>query len=72
MKKNKILNKKLNKRNIEILRNIQLLCFIEPKLIKNLSDILKNNLKDENEEKLFDYLNKNWLKLILKYLIIVI
>ena len=52
----------MNKRNKEILRNIQLLCFIEPKLIKNLSDILKNNLKDENEEKLFDYLNKNWLK----------
>ena len=50
MKKFNLMKKKLSKRNVEILRNIQLLCFIEPKLIKNLSDGLKNNLKEENEK----------------------
>ena len=52
----------MNKRCLEILRNIQLICFIEPKLIKNLADILKNNLKEENEKKLYKYLDNNWLK----------
>ena len=38
---------KLNKRNFEILRNIELICFIEQKYIKDYSTFLKLHLKDD-------------------------
>ena len=43
-------NKKLNKSTLEILRNVELLCFIEPKNIKKFSEIIKNNLKDKEKK----------------------
>jgi hypothetical protein len=51
MKKLNIIKKRLTKIIIEILRNIQLICFINPILIKKLSEILKNNLNNLNGDK---------------------
>ena len=51
MKKLNIIKKRLTKIIIEILRNIQLICFIIPILIKKLSEILKNNLNNLNGDK---------------------
>ena len=53
MEKLKITGKNFNKMAIEILRNIELLCFIKPKNIKKFSEILKENLnKNESHKKL--------------------
>ena len=51
MKKLNIIKKRLTKIIIEILRNIQLICFINPILIKKLSEIIKNNLNNLNGDK---------------------
>ena len=40
MEKLKITGKKVNKKAIEILRNIQLLCFIEQIILKNYINML--------------------------------
>ena len=56
LKKYGLLKTKLNKRNFEILRNIELICFIEPKYIKDYSTFLKLHLKEEKEIKLYKYL----------------
>ena len=49
MKKCGLVKTKLNKRNFEILRNIELICFIAPKYIKDYSTFLKSNLKDDKK-----------------------
>ena len=55
-----IIKKKINKYSFEILKNIELICFLPPNFIKTYINFLKGKLKDENEIKLFEYLNKNW------------
>ena len=44
-------NKKFNKTSLEILRNIELLCFIKPNKIKKFSEILKSNLNNNQKQK---------------------
>ena len=72
MKKYGLVKTKLNKRNFEILRNIELICFIAPKYIKDYSTFLKSNLKDDKEINLYNYLEKQWLNIIILKLIIII
>ena len=43
--------KKFNKSAIEILRNIELICFIKPNNIKKFSEILKENLNKNEKHK---------------------
>ena len=63
MEKLKITGKKFNKMAIEILRNIELLCFIKPKNIKKFSEILKENLnKNERHKKLYQYVYNYYIK----------
>ena len=51
---------------MEILRNIELISFIPPNFINSYKIFLKNKLQNENEVKLYNYLDKNGLeKLIL-------
>ena len=52
---------KLNKKNFEILRNIEMICFINPGLLEEYSKFLKKNLKHKEEVQLYIYLKKNWL-----------
>jgi len=55
-------NKKFNKSSLEILRNIELLCFINPNNIKKFSEILKNNLNNNQKQRqLYDYIQKNYI-----------
>ena len=63
MEQLKITGKKFNKSAIEILRNIELICFIKPNNIKKFSEILNENLnKNEKNKKLYqciyDYYTK--------------
>ena len=62
MKEFKLIKKKLTKYSFEILRNIELICFIKPCLINDYSKFLKKQFKKEEETKLYNYLNNNWLK----------
>ena len=61
MKKYKICKTKFTKRAFEILKNIEILCFINPNYIKTYSKLLGDYLKEENEKKLYNYLYKNWI-----------
>ena len=56
-----IIKKKLSKRAFELLRNYELICFINPGLINKFKNFLNNNMIDENEKKFFTYVNNNWL-----------
>lgn len=60
MKLLKIYKSKLNKRGFEIIRNIELICFLPYKYIKTYIKFLKNNLIQDSETELFEYLNNNW------------
>ena len=62
MKEFKLIKKKLTKYSFEILRNLELICFIKPCLINDYSKFLKKQFKKEEETKLYNYLNNNWLK----------
>ena len=63
MQKLHMTNKKLNKGSLEILRKIELLCFIKPKNIKKFFEILKNNLNNNTKQNpLFDYIRKSYVK----------
>ena len=62
LKEYKIIKKSLIKYGYEILRNIEIICFIDPKLIKDYEIFLKKNLKTEKEKKLFNYIKNYWLK----------
>ena len=63
MNKNNLINKKLNKRGVEILRNLEMLCFVDINKINAYFDNLKNiiNLND-NEKNFMNYFEKTWLK----------
>ena len=61
MRKFNIFKKSLTKRAFEILKNIELICFINPIFLNTYNTFLESNLKEENEKKLYKYLNKNWL-----------
>ena len=61
MKEFKLVKKRLTKKAFAILRNIELICFLNPKIIPNYANFLKNNLKEEKEILLFNYLKKNWI-----------
>ena len=63
MEQLKITGKKFNKSAIEILRNIELICFIKPNNIKKFSEILKENLnKNEKHKKLYQYIYNYYIK----------
>jgi len=62
MKKYKIIKKRLSKKIIELLRNIQMICFINPIYLKQYSELLKKNLKGDEEQKFYKYLHNNWIK----------
>ena len=63
LKEFKIIKKKLNKRGKEILRNCQILCFIDKKNISDYFKLLKNNINNkENEKKFIQYIENFWLK----------
>ena len=62
-----IIKKKLTKYSFEILKNIELICFLPPSYIKTYINFLKGKLKEENEIKLFEYLNKNWFNKDVKF-----
>ena len=62
LKKYKIYKKRLTKRASEIIHNCEILCFIKKENIGNFFNIIKNNLSNLKEEKLFiKYLGKNWI-----------
>ena len=61
MKKLDIIKKNITKRAFEIIKNIEIICFIPPNLIKKYGDFLKDNLKEDKELKLYNYINKNWI-----------
>ena len=45
-------------------KNIQVICFLEKNLVNKYLTFLKSNLSDNDEEKkLFNYLNNYWIKL---------
>ena len=45
MKKYNLFKKRLTKKNIELLRNIQMICFINPVYLKQYSEFLKKKSK---------------------------
>ena len=51
----------MNKISIEIMRNIQLLCFIKKNKIKELKDIIIDKLKEKNNLKCFIIYLKNYI-----------
>ena len=53
LKEYKIIKKSLIKYGYEILRNIEIICFIDPKLIKDYEIFLKKNLKNRKIKKSF-------------------
>ena len=56
-----LIKNKITKYSFEILKNIELLCFISPGYIKSFSKFLKNKLKNEKETLLYNYIDKQWL-----------
>ena len=62
MKEVKLIKSKIGKYNFEILRNAELVCFINPKLIRHYSQFLKEKLKKDEEILFYNYLEKTWLK----------
>ena len=55
----KIIKKRISKYNKKILRNKELISFIPPSFINSYKKFLKNKLNNENEVKLYNYLDKN-------------
>ena len=61
MKNLKMTNKRLDKKNYEILKNIEILSFIDKEKLKDyISFIIKYLKKYKINNKLITYLNKNW------------
>ena len=56
-----IIIKKITKYSFEIIKNIELLYFINPDLITTYDKFLKSKLKEEKEIQLYNYLYKNWI-----------
>jgi hypothetical protein len=59
MKYYKIIKTKLTKYSFELLRNIEMICFIQPRLLDSYKKFLKLKLKENKEKKLFHYLENN-------------
>ena len=53
MQKKKLSNKKLNKKCLEILRNLEIFLFINPKHLKDFKTLLKAHLEYSKEAKEF-------------------
>ena len=53
--------KKITKYNYEVIKNIEVICFLPPRFIKNYKKLIESKLTSENEIKLMKYLNKNCL-----------
>ena len=65
MKKYKIIKSKFSKLAFEILKNIELLCFINPEFIKTYSKLLEENLSEEKEKNFLNiYIKTGFLKSI--------
>ena len=62
MKYYNIIKKSISKYNMEILRNIELISFIPPNFINSYKIFLQNKSQNENEVKLFNYLDKIWFE----------
>ena len=61
MKKISIIKKNMTKYSLEILRNIEIICFININKVKDYIKYLSEKLEaNEETKKLFNYLNKNW------------
>ena len=59
----KIINKHMNKRGYELLKNIELLCFINNANLEKYINFLKENVFIENKENEFiNYFEKIWIK----------
>ena len=56
-----LIKNKITKYSFEILKNVELLCFIPQAYIESFSKFLKNKLKDEKEILLYNYIDKQWL-----------
>ena len=65
MKSYKIFKTKLSKHNFELLKNIEIACFIPPSYIKSYITFIKSRFISEKEKKLFKYLENNWFKKII-------
>ena len=60
LKELKIIQKKITKKSFELIKNIELICFIPPKYIDDYIKFLKSKLNDDKEKHLFEYLYKTW------------
>ena len=57
------MNKKMNKRAYELLKNLEILCFIDNKKITYYFNYLKNNIfKEKNEKDFMEYFENVWIK----------
>ena len=63
MNKYNLINKKLNRRGVEILRNLELLCFVDINKINVYFEKLENIINiNDNEKKFMNYFENTWLK----------
>jgi len=63
MEKINILSSNMNKRSIEILRNLEILSFLDKNRIAKFYNSLKDEISNnENEKNLMIYIEKYWLK----------
>ena len=60
LKELKIIQKKITKKSFELIKYIELICFIPPKYIDYYIKFLKSKLNDDKEKHLFEYLYKTW------------
>ena len=61
MKKNDLIKNKINKYSFEIIKNVEILCFLPKNSIESYSKFLKYNLKEKKEINFYNYLKKNWI-----------
>jgi len=61
MKKNDLIKNKINKYSFEIIKNVEILCFLPKNSIESYSKFLKSNLKEKKEISFYNYLKKNWI-----------
>ena len=62
MKEYKIIKKKLSKYSFSLLRNIELICFLNPDLLTKYEKFLKPYFKTKEEIKLYSYIKKYWFE----------
>ena len=59
--KNDLIKNKINKYSFEIIKNVEILCFLPKNSIESYSKFLKSNLKEKKEISFYNYLKKNWI-----------